>query len=298
MDVSPTTRIKSPTGLWKLHELEVEEGSTHRVDFDPHPGILVIPHAELNEEQLELWNTHFLSALPRDEHVAAHAAQLNGGQLIIVRKSEMRPLFLTHTLDGSSNWHTLIVVEPGASAKIVERFTGNGGRTSHITEAFTTISSLYLGEGSAPIDVGVAAKHAAAHSTSTLFTRGILGEQSKAIYEGTLSIGEHAAKSEAFQEADTLLLTPDADIKTSPMLYIDNNDVKCSHAATASRPDSEKLFYLQARGLSKEEAERLLIKAYAWPVIEAVPQYARQTIIPIVEPLIKTYAKEVEPDEG
>jgi Fe-S cluster assembly protein SufD len=166
------------------------------------------------------------------------------------------------------------------------------------TGSGTTISSLYLGEGSAPIDVGVAAKHAAAHSTSTLFTRGILGEQSKAIYEGTLSIGEHAAKSEAFQEADTLLLTPDADIKTSPMLYIDNNDVKCSHAATASRPDSEKLFYLQARGLSKEEAERLLIKAYAWPVIEAVPQYARQTIIPIVEPLIKTYAKEVEPDEG
>lgn len=350
--VDSPVRIKSPMGTWKLLDLEVAEGKTHEVRYETPDGVFVTSYDQLSEEENKLWNTHFLSAVPHDHHTTSHATKLNGGLLIRVTRPVMHPLFITHTLTESSNWHTLILIDEGASAKIVERFTGTTERVSHIVESFvgtnatlfyanmqelksgiflgrrggiverdatldwfelnankaggysriqsdltgkaasTRINSLYLGDGVALIDVGVKATHGAERSTSNLFTRGILGERSKAIYEGELSIGEDAVKSEAFQEADTLLLSSDADVKTSPMLYIDNNDVKCSHAATVSRPDTEKLFYLQARGLSKKVAQQLLIKAYAWPIIDAVPHYAQQTIIPLVEPIIERYVRQ------
>ncbi|MBR9693262.1 SufD family Fe-S cluster assembly protein, partial [Candidatus Woesearchaeota archaeon] len=157
--------------------------------------------------------------------------------------------------------------------------------------ANTTINTLYLGDGNSKLDVGAKAKHNAPHTTSDLRTKGAVAGNAKAIYEGNLTIGENAPKSDAFQKADALILSKNAEAKASPMLYIENEDVKCSHAATSGKPDTEKLFYLQARGLSEHDAQKLLIKAFLWPVIETIPDHARRAIEPVAAPIIERYSE-------
>ena len=56
-----------------------------------------------------------------------------------------------------------------------------------------------------------------------------------------------------------------------PSLKIDANDVKASHGATVGQIDEEHLFYLMARGLSRQEAEKLIVEGFFEPVINKVP---------------------------
>ncbi len=336
-------------GAWHFFEnVELEKGPEHQIKHKEIEGIEIHKFRRTDEEALE--GLEPFSLLPDDELTAEHKAKLTGGLVIRVTKPVMRPLIITHALAASTCWHTLIIVEPGASAKVIESFGGEAKSVSHCTEAFlgenatlfyadtqavtgdfltrkharlardasmdwfeltanrgttysrikstlsaenagSSISTLYLSDNDDRMDVGAEAAHGAMHGRSKLLTKGIVAGKAKVIYEGTLRIGAEAAKSDAYQEEHALLLSDGADAKASPMLYIDNNDVSCSHAATAGKPDPERLFYLQARGLSSAAAKRLLIKAFVWPVIEAVPDYARQGIIPIVEPLIERFAE-------
>ncbi len=338
-------------GAWGFFDtLDFADGSEHTLEYDAPDGIEVTPFSALSEEQEELMRDRIgaLVTPDQDRIIAEHYTRMNGGLLIHVKASVFKPLFIRHVLAKSSYWHTLIIVEPGAQAKIIEQFEGSAPIASHVTEVFvqenahmfyantqelkgnflarrmgavdtdasldwfelnankgTTYSrvqsnlhgtaastknlSIYLADEKSRLDFGAKAEHGAMHGESQLLTKGVLSGAAKGIYEGTLHIGEDAAKSCAYQEQHALLLTEHADVKASPMLFIDNNDVKCSHAATASKPDQEKMFYLNARGLDKHAAKRLLIKAFVWPVVEAVPAYACNSIIPLCKKIIERF---------
>ncbi|HBN00459.1 MAG TPA: Fe-S cluster assembly protein SufD, partial [Firmicutes bacterium] len=63
-----------------------------------------------------------------------------------------------------------------------------------------------------------------------------------------------------------IVFDPDADGLASPILKISDNDVLASHAAVVGRLNEEHLFYLESRGLSEEEAKRLIALGYLKPI--------------------------------
>ena len=132
-------------------------------------------------------------------------------------------------------------------------------------------NSIFLGAEGDHIDFGTKAIHLEPYTSSQLFTKGVL-RGAKAIYDGVLDIKRSAQHSTAHQKEDCLLLDEKAEIKAAPQLFIDNNDVKCSHAVSTTKPDEALAFYLQSRGVSKEVTDAMLVKAFVWPVIEALPK--------------------------
>lgn len=76
--------------------------------------------------------------------------------------------------------------------------------------------------------------------------------------------------SESHQETRVLTMGKDHTAKVIPILYIDENDVKASHALTIGQPDASQLYYLQSRGLSKAQAIGLLSIGYFMPVIDLI----------------------------
>lgn len=156
--------------------------------------------------------------------------------------------------------------------------------------ASTTNNSIFLGKKQAMIDYRGDAYHEAKYTSSRLLTKGLLNDEAKAIYEGQLNIGSEAPKSDAFQQEDCLLLSEHAEIKASPQLYINNNDVQCSHAATTSKPEKKLLFYLMSRGLNKQEAQKILLKAHVWPSIEALPQALQKIVAPEMTRLLEVFS--------
>jgi Fe-S cluster assembly protein SufD len=77
-----------------------------------------------------------------------------------------------------------------------------------------------------------------------------------------IKVDPGAQQTDAFQESRNLLLSKRAHADAIPGLEIEANDVRCTHAATVARLDEDQLFYLQSRGLTRAEAERLLVGGF------------------------------------
>ena len=87
-------------------------------------------------------------------------------------------------------------------------------------------------------------------------------EKSRAVFNGQVIVARGAQKTRANQQNRNLLLSADAEIDTKPQLEIDADDVVCSHGATVGQLDTEAVFYLSSRGLSKKQVERILLHAF------------------------------------
>jgi Fe-S cluster assembly protein SufD len=129
---------------------------------------------------------------------------------------------------------------------------------------------LYLLNGKTHVDNHTNVDHTKPHSESNELYKGILADHSRGVFNGKIFVRQDAQKTNAFQQNNNILLSEDATVNTKPQLEIWADDVKCSHGCTTGQLDEEALFYLQARGLGKEQARALLLYAFAGEVLEKI----------------------------
>jgi Fe-S cluster assembly protein SufD len=127
----------------------------------------------------------------------------------------------------------------------------------------THLYGLYLTDGSQHVDNHTLMDHAKPHCLSNELYKGVLNGKSRAVFNGKVFVRPDAQKTNAYQSNKNILLSPDATVDTKPQLEIYADDVKCSHGATVGQLDEESLFYLRSRGISKDMARSILIRAFA-----------------------------------
>ncbi len=130
---------------------------------------------------------------------------------------------------------------------------------------------LYIVGGTQHVDNHTWLDHAVPNCPSWEMYKGLLSGDSRAVFNGRIIVREGAQKTDAKQSNKNLLLGDGALVYTRPQLEIHANDVKCTHGATIGRLDDEALFYLRTRGLGKDEAKRVLVRAFAGDLIDQVP---------------------------
>lgn len=120
------------------------------------------------------------------------------------------------------------------------------------------------------IDHHIEVKHLASHTESDMFFKGTASDTSKAVFNGRVYVAENVEKIQAEQSNHVMLLSQQAQLFSKPELEIYAQDVKCKHGATAGMLDEEALFYLCARGISKIEAQEMLLKAFSKKIFERI----------------------------
>lgn len=115
------------------------------------------------------------------------------------------------------------------------------------------------------IDVTVVIHHLAPHTRANTTLRGVGHDQSTVRFVGRIKIDEKCGDTNSFLTERILLLSDDAKAEAVPDLEILSDDVKCSHAASISRIPEEHLFYLMSRGLSRLEAEAVVVEGFLTP---------------------------------
>ena len=73
------------------------------------------------------------------------------------------------------------------------------------------------------------------------------------------------------EQEETLLLTPTVVNKSIPVILCDEEDVAGEHGATIGKLSNDILFYMNAHGISKEAAEKIMCLAKINNVAAAVP---------------------------
>jgi Fe-S cluster assembly protein SufD len=133
------------------------------------------------------------------------------------------------------------------------------------------MSGFYFTDGNQHMDLDTQQNHLAPHTTSDLLYKGALKGSSRAVWQGMIHVAPNAQKTDGYQANRNLVLSSKARADSIPGLEILANDVRCTHGATVSRIDPEQLFFLQARGISRLEAESLIVEGFFEPVLQRIP---------------------------
>ncbi len=121
--------------------------------------------------------------------------------------------------------------------------------------------------------------HLARNTKSYQLIKSVLNDNSKGIYQGKIYVDKIAQKTDGYQLSKALLLNENTEFNGKPELEIYADDVKCSHGSTSGNLDMDSIFYLMSRGISKKEAQKLLINGFLNDVIEKITNTDAKKII-------------------
>lgn len=130
---------------------------------------------------------------------------------------------------------------------------------------------LYFGDDDQHFDFNTSQDHVAPNAGSDLLYKGALDGRSRAAFRGIIRVHKGAQRTDAYQKIRNILLSPEARADSLPNLEIQADDVKCSHGATVGELDAEARFYLMSRGMSRTQAERLVVLGFLGEVLSRLP---------------------------
>jgi Fe-S cluster assembly protein SufD len=129
---------------------------------------------------------------------------------------------------------------------------------------------LYITDSKDFVDNHTRVDHAKPNCFSDEKYKGILKDQSTAVFNGKIMVHLDAQKTNAYQRNQNILLSDDATVNTKPQLEIFADDVKCTHGATIGQLDEEPMFYLRSRGIPEDVARKILLNAFADDIAEKI----------------------------
>jgi Fe-S cluster assembly protein SufD len=130
---------------------------------------------------------------------------------------------------------------------------------------------ICVGTGEQKMNITTRAVHFGKSSTSNMITRAVMRDEATAIINGITKIEKGATKANGVQTERVLMLSPKSRGDANPILLIDEDDVKAGHAASVGQVNPEQVYYLMSRGISRDEALRLVIYGFLAPVIAEIP---------------------------
>lgn len=196
-----------------------------------------------------------------------------------VRVEENAILKINKTqVEGNSNFHicTEQISQAANSTFKINTVTLNGAMVRNNINISvegenceTHMNGAIIASESNHIDNHTFVDHRVSNCYSNENYKYVLAEKSVGVFNGRVVVQKDAQKINAYQKNGNILLSETAKINSKPELEIYADDVKCSHGSTTGQLDEEAIFYLQARGISKENAKKLLVKAFIGEVLEA-----------------------------
>jgi Fe-S cluster assembly protein SufD len=135
---------------------------------------------------------------------------------------------------------------------------------------FSEMLGVFFADGEQHFDHRTLQDHVAPNCTSDLLYKGALRDRSRAVYSGWVHVRPEAQKTNAMQTSRNIVLSEHAKADAIPNLEIEANDVRCGHAASVGPVDDEAIFYLQSRGIARDDAERLIVSGFFQEVLDRV----------------------------
>lgn len=129
-------------------------------------------------------------------------------------------------------------------------------------------NGLYFTQDDEHLDLFTTDLHESGDTTGDTVWKGAATGKSKASYEGLIEIREGCQNSHTYLQTHSLMLSKDAKVDAIPSLIVKTDDVSASHGGTVGEVDENQVFYMRTRGISREDAIRILVEGFFEPVVE------------------------------
>ena len=231
-----TVVVLEPHSSLTMVELYASPAGDHELLSDAVSILLVGEGAQLNHHVIQCWGAGAT-------HVAHHRAVLDRGAVL-------RSFHATLGAHLQKVWIEAILQGEGAEAQL---------------------TGIVAGSGSQHLDTQSLQAHRAPSTMSDLLLKVAVRDRSRSVYGGLVVVEEGAAKSNGYVQNRNLMLSPGARASGIPRLEIRTDDVRCSHGVTAGHIDDEQRFYLQARGITPADADRIIVRGFMQDALDRCP---------------------------
>lgn len=193
-----------------------------------------------------------------------------GARVTLVQVQRMSEQFTTMLDVGAT-------LADGASLTVIQLLLGGhetyvGCRAELIgKEAGLTTDTAYNVCGDGKLDMNYIANHIGKHTTCDMQAGGVLRDRAFKLYRGTIDFKKGAKGAVGNEKEDVLLLDDHVVNQTIPLILCAEEDVEGNHGATIGQLDDELLFYLESRGLSREEIYEMMAQAKIDAVCRKIP---------------------------
>ncbi|MFJ7407720.1 MULTISPECIES: Fe-S cluster assembly protein SufD [unclassified Lysinibacillus] len=165
--------------------------------------------------------------------------------------------------DAKVDWALGLMNDSDTISENITHLVGDGSHADTKT--------VVVGRGEQKLNFTTEVRHWGKNSNGHILKHGVMKDAAQSIFNGIGYIEHGATKADAQQESRVLMLSEKARGDANPILLIDEDDVTAGHAASVGRVDPLQLYYLMSRGISKAEAERLVIHGFLAPVVKQLP---------------------------
>jgi Fe-S cluster assembly protein SufD len=132
------------------------------------------------------------------------------------------------------------------------------------------VNGIMLLDGNQHHELKTNVNHKYENCKSSQLIKSVLLDKSNGTYQGKIYVDETAQKTNGYQLSKALILSENSEFNSKPELEIYADDVKCSHGSTTGNIDENSIFYLMSRGLTKQQANKMIVEGFLNEVIETI----------------------------
>jgi len=204
----------------------------------------------------------------------------------IQKNAMLKKFSIDSNLDNSYGYHLTNV--KSYSNSIFENFLFSSGSSfvkneihCNLLESFSScfVNALMFLSNQQHHELKTNINHKNEHCKSSQLVKSVLLDKSNGTYQGKIYVTKDAQKTDGYQLSKALVLSENSAFNSKPELEIYADDVKCSHGSTTGNIDQNSIFYLMSRGLSKEQANKMLIEGFLNETIETITEPNIQSLI-------------------
>lgn len=159
------------------------------------------------------------------------------------------------------------VVDIGGKYSITNYYSNILGK-----EAKNDIKTIYLGTDNQIKDINYIAELRGQKTNMEMDLQGALKDNSKKNFKGTIDFKKGSKKAKGHENEECMMLSGKVKSLALPMLLCTEEDVEGEHSTSSGKADEKELFYIMSRGLSKNEAIKLMVKAKFYDIIERIQE--------------------------
>ena len=205
---------------------------------------------------------------------------------LIQKNSILKKFSLNKSYDHSYNYHFVNV--KNYSNSIFENFLFLSGSSftkneiyCDLLESFSScfINALFFINNQQHHELKTNVNHMYENCKSSQLVKSALLNKSSGTYQGKIYVQKNAQRTDGYQLSKALILSKEATFNSKPELEIYADNVKCSHGSTTGNIDQNSIFYLMSRGLSREQANKMLVEGFLNEAIETITDVNIKSLI-------------------
>ena len=241
------------------YELEIIDNSKYGIiNFDINDDLVDLIELNINKDSNYLINYNSKKSIYHNGLIKVNVSENVKANIIVINNvnSDSTNIMSFDNICNTDSNLNYLIVDLGGNTSVSNYYSNMNGNNS-----INNLNSIYVGNKNQVFDINYLVDIFGQNAKCNIDVQGSLSNESRKSFKGTIDFKKGCKGSIGNENEYCVLLSDKVISKSLPMLLCTEEDVIGNHATASGKVDDKTMFYIMSRGISKKDAEKLIVKA-------------------------------------